>query len=141
MQNKRLIWSFGLLVIILLLVFYRKPHISFHDAIPELNTASIHTVLISDTREKSYYMDAKETEQLILILDNLVMKKKFIPNIPAFNTDAYLIFTSPNTNESFTIKLDYARNIIGINVHPKNMKQYIVVDNTDLFLFVQSFLN
>lgn len=86
-------------------------------------------------------MDAKETEQLISILDNLVMKKKFIPNIPAFNTDAYLIFTSPSTNESFIIKLDYARNIIGINVHPKNMKQYIVVDNTDLFLFVQSFLN
>lgn len=82
MRNKRWIWSFGLLAIILLLVFFRKPLISFHDALPELNTANIQLVLISDMREKSYYLDAEETEQLISILDNLVMKKKFVPNIP-----------------------------------------------------------
>jgi len=141
MRNKRWIWSFGLLVIILLLLFYRKLLISFHDAVPELNTANIQLVLISDTREKLYYLDAEETEQLISILDNLVMKKKFIPNIPAFNTDAYMIFNSTNAEESYTIQVDYDRNIIGINVHPKNMKQYILADNADLFLFVQSFLN
>ena len=141
MRNKRWIWSFGLLAIILLLVFFRKPLISFHDAVPEWNTANIQLVLISDTREKSYYLDAEETEQLISILDNLVMKKKFIPNISAFNTDAYMIFNSANAEESYTIQVDYDRNIIGINVHPKNMKQYILADNADLFLFVQSFLN
>ena len=54
---------------------FRKPLISFHDAVPELNTANIQLVLISDTREKSYYLDAEETEQLISILDNLVMKR------------------------------------------------------------------
>lgn len=127
-----------LLVVILLLTFYRRPLISFNEA-TEIKTATINTVLISDTREKSYYIESEETKQFISILDNLVMKKKLIPNIPAFNTDAYIIFFSASTEDSYTIKFDYERNVIGIIENHKSMKQYILEDNSDLFLFVQSY--
>ena len=68
------------------------------------------------------------------------MKKKLIHNIPAFNIDAYIIFFSASTEDSYTIKFDYERNIIEIIENRKNMKQYILEHNSDLFLFVQSYL-
>ena len=139
-RKKKIVWLLlVLLVVILLITFYRRPLISFNEA-SEINTASINTVLISDTIEKSYYIESEETKKFISILDNLVMKKKLIANIPAFNTDAYIIFFSASTEDSYTIKFDYERNVIGIFENRKNMKQYILEDNSDLLLFVQSYL-
>lgn len=123
-----------------LIWFYSRPLIAFNDAVSELDIASIRNVLISDTREQSYYIELEETERLISILDSLVMKKKLIPNRPAFKEDAYILFYSANPEESYTIMFDYGRNIIGIIEHHKNMKQYILEDNSDLFSFVQSYL-
>lgn len=122
------------------MLFYRGRLISFNDAVSKLDIASVGSVLISDTREQSHYIKPEETEQLISILDSLVMKKKLIPNRPAFNEDAVIIVSSANPEESYTIMLDYERNIIGIIEHQKNMKQYILEDDSDLFLFVQSYL-
>lgn len=121
------------------MLFYRRQPISFNDAVIELDIASVE-VLISDTREQSSYLEPEETERLSSILDSLEMKKKLIPNRPAFNEDAVIIVSSANPEESFTIMLDYERNIIGINQYHKNMKQYILEHDSDLFLFVQSYL-
>lgn len=122
------------------MLFYRERLTSFNDAVSELDIANIGTVLISDTREQSHYIKPEEIEQLVSILDNLSMKKKLIPNRPAFNEDAVIIFGSANQEESFSIMLDYGKNIIGINQYQKNMKQYILEDDSDLFLFVQGYL-
>ncbi|MFJ8516942.1 hypothetical protein [Lysinibacillus xylanilyticus] len=59
------------------------------------------------------------------------MKKKVIPNILAFNTDAYILFFTANAEESYTIKFDYEKNIIGIIENHKNMKQYILEEDSD----------
>lgn len=122
------------------MLFYRGRLISFNDAVSKLDIASVGSVLISDTREQSHYIKPEETEQLISILDSLVMKKKLIPNRPAFNEDAVIIVSSANPEESYTIMLDYERNIIGIIEDQKNMKQYILEDDSELFSFVQSYL-
>lgn len=124
----------------LIMLFYRERLISFNDAASELDIANIGTVLISDTRKQSHYIKPEEIEQLVSILYNLSMKKKLIPNRPAFNEDAVIIFGSENQEESFSIMLDYGKNIIGINQYQKNMKQYILEDDSDLFLFVQGYL-
>lgn len=129
----------GLLIGILLIAFYNRPLISFNEA-SKLELASIERVLISDTREKSYYLESEEIERLITMLDGIEMKKKIIPNISAFNTDAYILFFTANAEESYTIKFDYERNIIGIIGNHKNMKQYILENDSDLFVFVQSYL-
>lgn len=85
------------------MLFYRGRLISFNDAVSKLDIASVGSVLISDTREQSHYIKPEETEQLISILDSLVMKKKLIPNRPAFNEDAVIIVSSANPEESYTI--------------------------------------
>ncbi|KPN95432.1 hypothetical protein AO843_20995 [Lysinibacillus sp. ZYM-1] len=122
------------------MLFYRGRLISFNDVVSELDIASIRNVLISDTREQSHYIKSEEIEQLISILNSLSMKNKLIPNRPAFSEDAVIIVSSADQEKSFTIMLDYERNIIGINQYHKNMKQYILEDDSDLFLFVQSYL-
>ncbi|WP_322605162.1 hypothetical protein [Lysinibacillus irui] len=122
----------------LIMLFTVDSHF-FNDAIFELNPSDI-IVVITDTREQSYYLEPEETERLSSILGSLEMKKKIIPNRPAFNEDAVIIVSSTNPEESFTIMFDYERNIIGINQYHKNLKQYILEHDSDLFLFVQSYL-
>ncbi|MFJ7952174.1 hypothetical protein ACIQZG_11670 [Lysinibacillus sp. NPDC096418] len=136
-RNKKIWFLLGLLIGILLIAFYSRPLIFFNEA-SEIELTSIERVLFSDTREKSYTLESEETERLITILDRIVMKKKVIPNVSAFNTDAYILFFTANAEESYTIKFDYERNIIGIIENHKNMKQYILENDSDLFVFVQS---
>ena len=112
-----------------------------NEAVPELDVASIHNVYISNGRIAELDdMRVEETERFISILDNLAMKKKIIPNIPAFNDDARIVFNAANAEESYNIRIDYKRNIIGIIEHPKTMKQYILEDSSALFSFVQNHL-
>ena len=126
-------------VLIWLLWFYSRPLISLNEAVPELDVASIHNVYISNDRIAELDdMRVEETERFISILDNLAMKKKIIPNIPAFNDDARIVFNAANAEESYNIRIDYKRNIIGIIEHPKTMKQYILEDSSALFSFVQN---
>lgn len=122
--------------------FYSRPLISLNEAMPELDIAKIQNVMISD--DQTYYLEfleSEETERFISILDSLALKKKITPNIPAFNDDTYIIFYAPNNEKAYNMRIDYKRNIIGITEHPKMMKQYILEENSDLFLFIQSYLN
>lgn len=84
-----------------------------------------------------YYLNQEETARFISILESLFMKKKIIPNRPAFNEDAFIYFYSANPEVSYTIIVDYERNIIGIIERPKMMKQYIHKDSSEFFSFVQ----
>ncbi|TKI71647.1 hypothetical protein FC756_04545 [Lysinibacillus mangiferihumi] len=138
-RNKK-IWFLLFVVVIWLIWFYTRPLITFNEAVPELDIASIDNLLISDMRE-SFYIEQEETEQFISILNSLFMKKKIIPNRPAFNEDAYIYFYSKNSEVSYTIILDYKRNIIGIIERPKMLKQYILEDSSELFAFVKSYLS
>ncbi|MFJ5764520.1 hypothetical protein ACIP9C_04105 [Lysinibacillus sp. NPDC093210] len=138
-RNKK-IWLLLIVVVIWLIWFYTRPLITLNEAVPTLDIASINNVLISDMRE-SYYIEQEETKRFISILDSLLMKKKIIPNRPAFNEDAYIYFYSVNPEQSYTIILDYERNIIGIIERPKMMKQYILEDSSEFFSFVQSYLH
>ena len=139
--RKKKIWFLLIAAIVWLIWFYSRPLISLNEAMPELDITNIHNVMISDARYQTYHLESEETEQFISILDNSAMKKKIIPNIPAFNDDAYILFRTPNIEESYQIRIDYKRNIIGIIEHPKMMKQYILEENSDLFSFIQSYLN
>lgn len=138
-RNKK-IWLLLIVVVIWLIWLYTRPLITFNEAVPTLDIASINNVLISDMRE-SYYIEQEETKRFTSILDRLLMKKKIIPNRPAFNEDAYIYFYSVNPDQSYTIILDYERNIIGIIERPKMMKQYILEDSSEFFSFVQSYLH
>ncbi|UED81513.1 hypothetical protein FH508_0006370 [Lysinibacillus sp. CD3-6] len=138
-RNKK-IWILLIVVVIWLIWFYTRPLITFNEAVPALDIASINNLLISDMRE-SFYIEQKETEQFISILNSLFMKKKIIPNRPAFNEDAYIYFYSKNSEVSYTIILDYKRKIIGIIERPKMLKQYILEDSSELFAFVKSYLS
>ena len=139
MNKKKWIGMLVLLVAVILIGGYLKKPVSIKDAFPELDTAGISTVVISThDRVNGIYLDSKDRERFIAIVDNLVMKKKLIPNLPAFTTDAYLIFKSGE--DSYTIKFDYARNIIGISKNRKRMHQYILEENSEFFAFVNSFL-
>ena len=138
-RNKK-IWFLLIVVVIWLIWFYTRPLITFDEAVSSLDIASINHVLISDMRE-SYYIEQEEIEQFISILNSLFMKKKIIPNRPAFNEDAYIYFNSKNSEVSYTIILDYERNIIGIIESPKMMKQYILEDSSELFTFVKSYVS
>ena len=137
-RNKK-IWFLLIVVVIWLIWFYTRPLITFKEAVPALDIASINNVLISDMRQ-SHYIEQDETKRFISILDSLLMKKKIIPNRPAFNEDTYIYFNSANPDQSYTIILDYERNIIGIIERPKMMKQYILEDSSEFFPFVQSYI-
>ena len=137
--RKKKIWFLSMAVIIWLIWFYSRPLISLNEAVPELDIASIHNVYISDGRIAELDdMRLEETERFISILDSLTMKKKLVPNLPAFNDDARIIFKVANAEKPYEMRIDYKRNIIGITEHPKMMKQYILEDSSDLFPFVQN---
>ncbi|WP_339261794.1 hypothetical protein [Lysinibacillus sp. FSL K6-3209] len=138
-RNKK-IWFLLIVVVIWLIWYSTRPLITFDEAVPALDIASINNILISDMRQP-YYLDQEETERFISILDSLFMKKKIIPNKPAFNEDAFIYFYSANPEVSYTIIVDYERNIIGIIESPKMMKQYILENGSEFFSFVQSYLN
>ncbi|MFJ7736508.1 hypothetical protein ACIQ2D_09190 [Lysinibacillus sp. NPDC097287] len=137
--RKKKRWFLLIAVVIWLIWFYSRPQISLNEAVPELDIASIHYVYITNGRIVELDdMRVEETERLISILDSLAMKKKIIPNIPAFNDDARIWFNAANTEGNYEIRIDYKRNIIGITEYPKMMKQYILEDSSDLFSFVQN---
>ena len=122
-----------MLLVIIIIGIFNKPRIALNDAV-ELNTVEPRLIIISDTREKSYYIEPVEIEQLFTILDSLEMKKKVIPNVQAFNMDAYIIMNP------ITIKFDFERNIIGIiKENQTKMEQFILEDDSELVSFVQSY--
>ena len=85
-------------------------------------------------------LSSEELEQLRAILDSLEVRKKLIPNVQAFNADSYIIINSKETETTYRIKFDYERNIIGIIEGQKNMEQYVVERDSELFLFVQNLI-
>lgn len=87
-----------------------------------------------------YVLNPKELEQLRAILGSLEVRKKLIPNIQAFNADSYLVITRKETETTYRINFDYKRNIIGIIEGHKNMEQYMLKNDAELFFFVQNLI-
>ncbi|MER2119778.1 MAG: hypothetical protein ABS935_05885 [Solibacillus sp.] len=85
-------------------------------------------------------LTSEELEQLRAILDSLEVRKKLIPNVQSFNADSYIIINSKEIETTYRIKFDYERNIIGIIEGQKNMEQYVVERDSELFLFVQNLI-
>ena len=139
MNKKKRIWMFVLLVVVILIVGYMKKPISIKGAFLELDTAAIDDVLLTTyEREKPVHLDSKDTGRFIAVVDDLVMKKKLMPNLPAFTEDAYMLFRSGDSR--YTIRFDYGRNIIGISKDRKRMQQFILEEDAELFSFVKKFL-
>ena len=139
MNKKKRIWMLVLMVVVILIVGYMKKPISIKGAFLELDTAAIDDVLLTTyEREQPVHLDSKDTGRFIAVVDDLVMKKKLMPNLPAFTEDAYMLFRSGDSR--YTIRFDYGRNIIGISKDRKRMQQFILEEDAELFSFVKKFL-
>lgn len=139
MNKKKWIGMLILLLVVILIGGYVKKPVSIKSAFPELDTAGIDDIwLTTYEREQPVHLDAKDTGRFIAMVDELMMKKKLIPNLPAFTDDAYMIFRSGDSR--YTIKFDYGRKIIGISENGKRMRQFILEEDAELFSFVKSFL-
>ena len=138
MNKKKRIWMLVLLVVVILIVGYMKKPVSIQGAFPELDTAAIDDVLLTTyEREQPVHFDSKDTGRFIAVVDDLVMKKKLMPNLPAFTEDSYMLFRSGDSR--YTIRFDYGRNIIGISKDRKRMQQFILEEDAELFSFVKKF--
>ena len=139
MNKKKWMGMLVFLVAVILIGGYLKKLVSIKDAFPELDTAGISTVVISThDRVNGIYLDSRDTGRFIAMVDDLMMKKKLIPNLPAFTDDAYMIFRSGDSR--YTIKFDCGRKIIGVSEDGKRMRQFILEEDAELFSFVKSFL-
>lgn len=128
------------MIAVLIIVFYSKRLIAFSE-VTELDTANIESAQTSYPEGLNWHdLTSEELEQLSAILDSLEVRKKLIPNIQAFNADSYIIIYSKETETTYRIEFDYERKIIGIIEDQKNMEQYIVDGDSELFLFVQNLI-
>lgn len=133
----------GLVLIIICMVifiFYNK-RVLFFNEVTELDVAAIESVQIAYPEGLNWYkLNSKELEQLSAMLSSLEVRKKLIPNIQAFNADSYIAINGKEIGTTYTIKFDYKRNIIGIIENRARMEQYIVKNDSELFLFVQNLI-
>ena len=133
----------GLMLIsigIISFIFYNK-RVLFLNEVTELDVAAIESVQITYLEGLNWYeLNSKELEQLSAMLSSLEVRKKLIPNIQAFNADSYIAINGKEIGTTYTIKFDYKRNIIGIIENRARMEQYIVKNDSELFLFVQNLI-
>lgn len=133
----------GLVLIIICMVifiFYNKRALFFNE-VTELDVAAIESVHITFPEGLNWYeLNSKELEQFSTILNSLEVRKKLIPNIQAFNTDSRLIIKEKEIATDYEINFDYKRNIIGITHNHTRLEQYIVKNDSELFLFVQNII-
>ena len=127
-----------IIVCIVIFIFYNK-RVLFFNEIAELDVAAIESVQITYPEGLNWYnLNSKELEQLTAILNSLEVSKKLIANIQAFNADSYIAINGKEID--YTIKFDYKRNIIGMTHNHTHLEQYIVKNDSELFLFVQNLI-
>ena len=121
-------------------IFYNK-RVLFFSELTELDVAAIESVHITFPEGLNWYeLNSKELEQFSTILNSLEVRKKLIPNIQAFNVDSRLIIKEKEIATDYEIIFDYKRNIIGITHNHTRLEQYIVKNDSELFLFVQNLI-
>ena len=121
-------------------ILYNK-RVLFFNELTELDVAAIESVHITFPEGLNWYeLNSKELEQFSTILNSLEVRKKLIPNVQAFNADSLLIIKEKEIAKDYEIKFDYKRNIIGITHNHTRLEQYIIKNDSELFLFVQNLI-
>lgn len=139
-RKKKRWFLLTLLIAILLIAFYSK-RLQFFNEVSELDVANIESAQVSYPEGMNWYaLNPEELEQLSAMLGSLEVRKKLIPNIQAFNADSYILIERKETETTYKINFDYERNIVGIKESHKNMKQYMLEKDSELFFFVQNLI-
>ena len=119
---------------------YNKSTVTNQEVLPELNDYTIQRASVLNPRTTIVQLNNEEIKHLLEILENETYKKKWIPNIQKFIRDIAIAFDFSNTDIEISISLDFARNIIGIQLDRGKMRQFILKKDSELFSYMMNYL-